>query len=241
MSTVVDGISYLGNAGASLGYYETSESGIDVDWYGMDTLQRTFDVRPDKIAEFLTAYKKDTQDSTFTWLYVTAPKISNVRGPMAKAIVTYKGVQEYAAGTKTYKEFIKGGVQKQQVTLEGAGGAQRTIEYRGPFTEWRYISTTRPDQPRHTGEMVQTQLNFTFIAASGSLGTVFINPTVLTPGQVAPAPDLTSSFNGLKLVQNSAFEFEQVGKVWTVLERNQASIVDYVNYYINLMLGTPGV
>lgn len=250
MSTTIAGLSYLGVDT----YWETDASDLDVDDYGLDTLTRTYHVRPDFLASFLLLFPRGTQDSALSWLYSVSRKMSHIRGPLIEARVTFKGLQEVVAGRTLYHEMQKGGVAKAQVTIASNDGkSQRTLDYRGPWTEWRYISTVQPDQPRHRGEMITTKLNFTMLSSTGGLGTLFVNPTPLVPPEKAPDANLLYTFNALVVIQNSAFEFEESVKpkagssgatsVWTVLERNEARIIDYTQYFISQFLsrlgGTP--
>lgn len=71
------------------------------DDYGVDVLTRTYAVRPDQIANFLTAFPKNGTDSTFSGMYIMNVEMTDLNGGesgVAHASVIYRGVAG-ASGT----------------------------------------------------------------------------------------------------------------------------------------------
>lgn len=221
---------------------ETVGGELDIDEYGLDVLQRKFEVRPDSVELFLNTYPRGKEDGTYKWLYSMGPKLTDIRGPMVKATVVFKGAR--LANNSNIppdpnaprKESIKGGRQRQQVVLLSTLdlNAQKNVTYDAPWTEWRYITTTFPGDigPAHTGEIVAKDKVAKVISFSGPQGDIVINPNIILPGQKPPV-FTRFGFDGLLKVNNSKFDYEQVGRVWTVLERNELLVVDYATFLIN--------
>lgn len=225
---------------------ETTGGDLDIDEYGLDTIQRKFEVRPDSLALFLRTYYKGLEDATYKSMYSMGPKVSDLRGPMMKATVLFKGSILQTLGAVNpnpndpRKESVKGGKQRQQVVLNRIITddliAQKNITYDAPWTEWRYITTTFPGDlgPAHAGELVVKNKTARIINLSGLQGPVFISPNIVPPGERPQPPADTEQFNGILKINNSKFEYEQVGRVWTVMERNELLVVDYFTFLIGM-------
>lgn len=87
MSTVVVGITYLGFDE----YHEVPGSTLDLNYYGPDTLTRNFDVRPDKVGQFLTDFPVNTVDTNYSGMYLVKIPWQDVTGAMPRATLIFKG------------------------------------------------------------------------------------------------------------------------------------------------------
>lgn len=221
---------------------ETTAGEVDVDDYGLDVLQRKFEVRPDSIAAFAVAYAKGLQDTTFPWLFVTQRRIANVRGPMCQATVIYRGATIPQSNVPPNpnaprKESITGGLASQQVTLYAPDvlTLSKNVSYRAPWTEWKYITNVNPGDlgPAHQGQLVvKSKLPIIDSTSANVAGSVIILPNIIQPGQTPPPPT-GANFIGLLKIAQAAFDYEQVGNVWTVRERNELLVADYSTFVIN--------
>lgn len=247
MSTTIGGLKYMGNIGGLPGYFEQPGAELDVDDYGLDILTRQYIIRPDtaSITAFKNAFPKGKQDTTFLWLYVVSYKINDVTGVLGMATVVFKG-STLALGENANlprKQTIKLGLATQTVTLSDLAhlenGATRDVTYRAPWSEWRYISTVDPHilGPQHKGEIIQNNKTATTLWARGAIGkTIIRNDYIFPPGQTPTVPE-AAQFVGLLKVVGSKFDIEQVGNVYTVLERNELIVVDYLMFLYNNLTG----
>lgn len=246
MSATAGGLTYLGTLGASPGYEETTGAELNVDDYGLDMLTRPFNIRPDaaSIAAWLLAYQKGTEDTTFPWMYATETKISDVRGPLAKGLVTFRGsTLNLTTNPKLpRKEKVTGGLVQRQVSLNNLSvpEAVKNVVYRAPWTEWKYITTTDPATlgPAHRGKLAITHPVVEVLSTSGAVGRLYINPDyIVPPGAVIFKPVTTAQYQGLMKIVPAKFDYEQVGNVYTVIERNELNVFDYLTLLINQVTG----
>lgn len=235
---IIGGLSYLGVPP----YAEVPGGEIDIDDYGLDVLQRRVEIRPDSVSAFMFAYRKGVQDATFPWLYVVQRKITDPRGPLAMGTVVFKGSALPPSNVPVNpnsprKEAITGGLALNQVTLYAPDvlTLSKNVSYRAPWTEWKYITNTNPGDlgPAHAGQLVvRNKVAIIESTSGGVAGSVIILPGIIQPGQTPPPPT-GANFIGLLKISAAAFDYEQVGNVWTVRERNELLVVDYSTFVIN--------
>lgn len=242
MSTATVGTAtYVGGLADAPYYFETTDSGLKTDGFGMDVLNRTFSVRPDKLAAFRAAYPRDLVDATFGWLYVTESNFANVRGPVVHATVTFKGANITSSTNPNLPRapMISGGLQTLTVNIRSITlpDATKNVVYRAPWTEWKYISSIPPELlgPQFDGLLLARKQFPIVMVTTGALGTLNIDSKIYKPGETPPAPK--TSFNGLLKINPSKFDYTQVGKLWAVTERNELIIVDYLTFAINSQFG----
>lgn len=223
---------------------ERATSGIDVDDFGLDVLSRTFDVRPDQIQQFGQAFQKGVQDATFPWLYVVDRKINNVSGPMPEGIVTFKGATIPLGTDKNIARKVTtvsglGTFTVSLLALDGSG-ATKNLTYRAPFSEWRYVSAQDPNAvgPRFSGILLQNNPQPIMVNQTGAPGQVHVIANfIYKPNQPPFKPDPKSypfPFVGVTRIipSSNGFQITQMGNVWTVVERNELNVFDYIVFYI---------
>lgn len=206
-------LAYLGAANT---FIETSNSGLDWDAFGMDTLTRTYEGPPSKLAPFLRAWPVNKEDAVFPWLYLVArpaPKLS----PVVEISLRFTGTLERNPKTK-----VEGSVRLQPLQLKRAAGLLQG-EYYGPVTTWHYIVVgEHPRAPRFKGQLLQTDFDYEIVNMRGT-GNIRIGNSQTGNTNTNVLGGVYDYFVQARVV-TSRFDFEQVGNCWQVTEENEGRL-----------------
>lgn len=225
-------------------WHEIDRSDLDADRYGINTLTRIYSVRMDSVQAFLLAFRKGTMDLTFPWLYVTQQK-GNVTGVPFTFTVVFKGalIENGANPNDARNVQETGGQARMNVTLQALatttdqGPTQKQVTYEAPWSEFKYITIQHPQilGRRFPGVVNANQLVAPVITTDGSFGDYkILQDFVVGQGQLPIIPLNPPIFIGFLKVDGPKFDFEQMGNVWQVIERNQLLIVDFKVMQANL-------
>lgn len=238
-------LSYLGIPN----WQQTSQSDITMDDYGVDSMTRYFDVRPDQVNAFRSNFQKGKVDSVFPDMAITGRHIGNIGGgsinliggPMCKCSVTYKGCTLPPSSSQNKNQArnlkIDFGMQLLNVTIRSLSNPDRTLDisYRAPWTSYKYVTTADPaiTTPLYVGKLIQNQKNAIIESVGGdiSAGDLTINTQLVQPGAQPPAAG--GQFEGLLKISNKKFEGDQFGNMYAVEEVNQLLLVDATIIAVN--------
>lgn len=204
--------------------HETVGYTIKQDVYGLDTLTRNFEGPDSDWLRFVAAYPVEAQDYQFKDYYLVSRDAGSRRGSVITPVLTFKGV----AGLSTGKFAVTRAQKKKslvtkQVTLKLSDGSGRTIEieYKAPSTTWTYATGYEPTVPLYKGFIGKFDEDYQLVRARGA--TQFPLDFVTGP---RPAT-FNSSPRYLVYTQifSEQFDCQQVGKAWTVTERNDGYII----------------
>jgi len=200
---------------------ETVGFTIKTDVYGMDVLTRPFIGAASDWTRFRALYTKDTADSTYPDYYFTGADVTNQRGSVISATLTFKGIRSIANGGTGFSQGqVTAGLVRKTITLKLGDGSGRTLEaeYLAPSTTWKYSAEEEPTSPRHRGAMRAFEDSFRIVKTRGATQFPI---QFLTTRQTFPSSEVYFVYTS---IYTEAFDKAQEGKAWTVTERNDGVI-----------------
>lgn len=214
------GLSYVGDCE----FAESTEFQLSRDLYGLDTLQRSWDGRADKLKAFLPLWPIGKKDPSFKTLKIRSQPSITTFGNGAFVRVSMEFVGLIMGVLPPVVE--SGGYRRQTVTLYQDGtGTAIEITYRAPVITYKYVTRERPKNPRFARPAIDP-IGWQILERVGSqTGTLHEVPNfgIMGGHQLYGTVEL-GAFNYARNYATSVFDFESVGDYWTVTEQTEGTI-----------------
>lgn len=216
MSFSLETLTYNGNAE----WRFVGESDLDLDSFGFDTLTRTYEGRPDKLAVFLRDWPKNKQDRAYPWLFLVGRKASGVGSGWVRCVLEFKGTLD-----RNPKPHFSSDTRLQPLQIQRDEGRSQA-EYYGPVSTYRYIVVgPHPRERTYAGQMLQPDFAYEIINVRGQ-PIPFVGIAANRRGlpREDPSGNRTLVYLLEPRIVTSRFSCEQVGNCWQVTEENEGRL-----------------
>jgi hypothetical protein len=214
------GIRYVGDCN----FAESTEFVLGVNEFDADSLTRTFEGRSDKLKEFIAKWPKGKPDATYP-SFRRRTLVATGRGAFTSVTITFAGL----LSGNIPNPKITGGFRQQSTSLKRAGSEETVeVEYRAPYTTYRYLARSKPEKPKYPQTVQLNSIPWEVNQTRGDRSTLFYEVRELgrMGGTIIYTRTRNGYFNYARDFSTSAFEYDQIGDLWEVIEEHEGRIIE---------------